>query len=361
MLLWQKNSVHVIFLVEKIGYGVIGCGGAGTGHARRAAKIANVRLVAVCDTSEEKAKKVKEETGAERYYLDYVELLKDKAIDAVAIALPHSLLAGTSLAAIKTGKHVLVEKPMAFNYKEAKEVVTAARRTGVKLMVSYSWRYDSGWNFMKELLKKNAVGKVELVRASWIHPVYGGGPERRPWLWNPKHNRGMLHYLGSHLIDLVLWFVDSDALSVNGHVVMDPRYSTSSREAYTIRFKNDALASILTAEGVTGTSALYFAGHNAFDVQATGAFGSVECHYQSQPTYRYIVNIYSREIVEYNNPTEFKILPSVDNGVTTEFIDSIIEDRDPAIPGEQGLKVMEIVDAVYESSKTGRTIPLPLG
>jgi predicted dehydrogenase len=337
-------------LSEIVRFGFIGCGYVATYYANAIKKMENAKIVAVSDIVEERAKAFRESSGAERHYLDNQRLVEDEDVDAVYIAIPHNMLKEESIRALKAGKHVLVEKPMAFNHFEAKEMINTAKKYGVKLMVDYNYRYKPVNRLMKDLLKKKTIGETSLIRACMEIGAYAPHVPR-PWLYNPKYNRGMVHYVGCHLIDKVIWFADSDPTRVYGEVEMDPEHKTSNTEIFTIRFKNGVLASICTLEGKTST---------VHYVRASSPLGYV-ASYEKMGNITNVVKVYSRKIEEYSNPTTLE-MPNIDTAspVINEFIDSIMEDREPTISGKDGLKVIEVIDAIYQSNTLGKSISLPL-
>ena len=124
--------------------GIIGCGGIANGkHMPSLKKIENVQMVAFCDIIEERAEKAAKEFGVEgaKVYKDYKELLKDESIEVIHVCTPNRSHSFISIDAMEAGKHVMCEKPMAINYKEAKAMLEASQRTGKKLSIGYQSRF----------------------------------------------------------------------------------------------------------------------------------------------------------------------------------------------------------------------------
>ena len=125
--------------MEKVRIGIIGCGGIANGkHLPALQKVKEAELVAFCDIIEEKAVKAAKEYGTPdaKVYTDYKELLKDESIDAVHVLTPNRSHSFISIDAMRAGKHVMCEKPMAKTYAEAKEMVEVAKETGKVLILS---------------------------------------------------------------------------------------------------------------------------------------------------------------------------------------------------------------------------------
>jgi len=330
-------------LVEEIRFGLIGCGNQGRLLGRCLRDIEEARMVAVADINEGSAKKGLEETGADRYYTDYSDLLKDGDVEAVIVAVPHSLLARVSIEAAESGKHVFVEKPMGVNGREGQMVVDACRKSGVKLMVGYCLRYDETVRKMKRLIDNGAVGEVCLVTALRETPT----AKWAKWLFDPKMGGGILLYLGSHLIDEVLWVVGSEAERVYGELNLHPEYGIDETVSFTIRFKNKVLAGLnLSARTI----------RRIHRVSVIGPEGTVI----SDP-FQGILEAHSRNAEEYSYPTLVKVGENLGRTYVLEleeFVKAVKEDREPLITGEDGLKVLKVIDAVFESSRRGEPVTL---
>ncbi|MCD6529637.1 Gfo/Idh/MocA family oxidoreductase, partial [Candidatus Bathyarchaeota archaeon] len=276
-------------LTGEIGFGLIGCGNQGRLLGRCLKEVEGARVVAVADINEDSAKRGMEEIGGEKYYIDYHGLLRDGEVEAVIVAVPHSLLAEVSVDAAESGKHVFVEKPMGVNSREGREVVDACRKAGVKLMVGYCLRYDETVRKMKSLIDNGAVGEACLVTALRETPT----ARWAKWLFDPKMGGGILLYLGSHLIDEVLWIVGSEAERVYGELNLDPEYGIDETVSFTIRFKNRVLASLnLSARTI----------RRIHRVSVIGSEGTVI----SDP-FQGVLEVHSRNAEEYSYPTLVKV------------------------------------------------------
>lgn len=132
--------------------GVVGCGGiANNKHLPAMKRTGYYNIVAFCDLVEERAEKAKKEFGTEdaRVYTDYEELIKED-LDAVYVLTPNSSHAPVAIAAMKAGKHVMCEKPMAKTFAEAQEMVKTAKETGKILTIGYQNRYRSDSQYLKK-------------------------------------------------------------------------------------------------------------------------------------------------------------------------------------------------------------------
>ena len=195
--------------MRKLRVGVIGCGGIANGKHLPAMKHnGNFEIVAFCDLIEERAQKAKKEYGTEdaKVYTEYEELLKED-VEAVYVLTPNSSHAPISNAALEAGKHVMCEKPMAKTYAEAKAMVETAERTGKILTIGYQNRYRADSTYLKKACEAGELGEIYYARAHAIRrravPTWG------VFLDEEKQGGGPLIDIGTHALDLTLWMMDN--------------------------------------------------------------------------------------------------------------------------------------------------------
>ena len=183
--------------------GLIGCGNIGAGaHAPAYAHVPDVCLVAVCDQVLERATAVAAETGADACQ-DYRQLLARDDIDMVDLCVPTAQHAPLAIGALKAGKHVLCEKPMARSLTEADAMVAVAQQTGLKLMIGHVRRFDHRYTAIKAAIDAGDIGQ----------PVYIRRAERQwlpfpadAWFWSTKLGGGVILDIGVHIADLLRWY-----------------------------------------------------------------------------------------------------------------------------------------------------------
>jgi len=199
--------------MNKVKLGIIGLGYIGKIHLRHCLEIGNVDLMAVSDLSK-KALKDAKAAGVKKTFTDYEQLLKEPDIEAVIIALPTHLHMQCAKQAAEAHKHIFMEKPIAIDVKEAKEIVATAQKNSVKLMVGYPLRFNAKFRELKAKMEKGLIGDVEIAYATYIssgpffHRADGHSPVPVPeWWWNKElTGGGALVDLGSHIINLLRWF-----------------------------------------------------------------------------------------------------------------------------------------------------------
>ena len=154
--------------MERIKWGVIGCGGIADGkHLPSLKALDNVEVVAFCDIVREKAEELREKYGTPEaaVYVDYKELLKDEAIETVHVCTPNRSHSFITVDALHAGKHVICEKPMAINAVEAKKMLDAAKETGKILTIGYQNRYRQDSLYLKRVCENGDLGDIYYAKA----------------------------------------------------------------------------------------------------------------------------------------------------------------------------------------------------
>lgn len=199
--------------MQKVRLGLIGLGYIGKTHLRNSLRLANASLEAVADVSKRALNDAKKD-GVKKTFTSYEQLLEDPQIDAVIIALPTHLHLNCAKKAAEAKKHVLLEKPIAKNATEAREIISAVQKNHVKLMIGYPLRFNKVLCNLKTKLNSSELGDVVLAYATnvstgpFMHRSRGYAPVPVPEWWFKKEltGGGALIDLGSHMINLLRWY-----------------------------------------------------------------------------------------------------------------------------------------------------------
>ena len=196
--------------MSKIKVGIIGCGGIANGkHLPALQSMPEVEIVAFCDIIEEKAIDAKNKYGSEnsKVYTDYKELLKDESIEAVHVLTPNRSHSFITIDALRSGKHVMCEKPMAKTAAEARAMVAAAKETGKILTIGYQNRYRADSLFLKKSCESDELGEIYFAKAHALRrravPTWG------VFLNEYEQGGGPLIDIGTHALDLALWMMNN--------------------------------------------------------------------------------------------------------------------------------------------------------
>jgi predicted dehydrogenase len=258
---------------KEIRIGIIGYGQMGRIHSYAYRSIplyydgqpCKVVLKGICDANETLAKKAVEQAGFEFSTTDYRELVSRKDIDVINVCTPNNLHADALLAAIKNGKHVYCEKPLAFNEAEARTIVLAAESSGVKHQITSEYRFIPAIMKAKELIDQGFVGRVFQFRGVYLHSGYIDPKRPREWRMQKEViGGGVLVDLGPHLLDLMQYLVgDVDEAAATMETFFkerplpeDPtkmgKVEVEDAISVVLRFKNGAIGTAEMSRVATG-------------------------------------------------------------------------------------------------------------
>jgi len=332
---------------EALRIGVVGCGNHGGALAEAVMRSQKLRLVAAADPDAEARRRVAAFDEGVSSFESLADLLDAVDIDAVLIATPHDVLAPLALSAIRAGKHVLIEKQMALNEAQAKEVEFAAASADVTCMVGYSFRYGMA-RHVQDLLAQGAVGDVQAITGSIGTPRLDSG-----WFAQPESGGGPLLSVGCHLIDLALWFVAEEPASVWADVHRRSDTGVDDTSTIHLGFGEGRVAEFL----VTQSAASFF-----YDLQVIGRSGSVAL--RGRNFVQFEVEVHSTAIAAYREPTIIRPTMQRDHITTmlvpelAGFSDAIEHRRPPAITASDGRRVLRVLDAVDESARVRQEVAL---
>jgi predicted dehydrogenase len=325
----------------KIGLGIIGCGLIGNKRARALGSA--FELIACYDASKERAERLAKDHHA-RSYPTVSILLQDPVIHAVVISTLHDSLAALTHAAIRAGKHVLVEKPAARNARELLPLLAAAKKSRVQVRVGYNHRFHRAFRKAREIVDAGKLGPLMMIRGRYGH---GGrlGYEKE-WRADPKKSGGgELIDQGVHLIDLARWFL-GDFKELNGF-------------AQTLFWKmavdDNAFLLLRTARGQTASlHASCTEWKNLFSFEIYGRNGKL--HIEGLGGSYGLEKLTWHRMLPKMGPPETKIweFPRADDSwevEMNEFANDIRLRRSPQPGLKDGLEALRIVDTIYRKSR----------
>lgn len=355
--------------MEKLKVGVVGCGGiANNKHLPAIKKNGNYEIVAFCDIDRAKAEEAKKKYGTEdaRVYTDYNELVKEDLV-AVYVLTPNKSHADISIAAMKAGKHVMCEKPMAKSYADAERMLETAKETGKLLTIAYQNRYRQDSNYLKKACDNGDLGDIYYARAHAVRrravPTWG------VFLNEEEQGGGPLIDIGTHALDLTLWMMNNyEPESVTGSVYhklagqtdqgnafgdWDPAKFTVEDSAFGfIKMKNGASIHLESSWAL-----------NTLEVdEAKTSLCGTKAGADMKDGLRINRVQYNKQCVEKpeinNGGVAFfdgnaEDAPDVEQRI---FYDAIVNGKELVVKPEQAIVVTRILEAIYESAKTGKTV-----
>lgn len=325
--------------MDKVKLCMLGCGGISGTHARRMRDHPDVRIVGLCDVSQPVVesyieRNLNEYQPTAAIFTDPARMYADTDADAVLIATPHTLHFDQGMEALAAGLHVYMEKPMVTAADQAYALARKVQESGKVFVIGYNTPCTPEFNYLRQQIRDKALGSLELVSGwltqGWMTATVG------TWRQNPELSGGGQAYdSGAHILNSLCWSVESDidqvlAFTDNKSAPVDVNSSIN------IRFTNGVLATIIIGGNCpTDASQMMY----AFDegrIDIDGWSGSW-------------INVFDRQgQVKYPQITGKLQVPN-DN-----FIDAILGRAEPRTSAQNGIVHSELMDAIYESARTGK-------
>ena len=334
---------------RKLGYAVVGLGNYATRQIMpRLRDCEFARLAALVSGTPEKLERYGAEYAIPRThwynYRNYDSIRDNPDIDIVYVVLPNSMHAEYSIRASRAGKHVLCEKPMAVSSAECEAMIAAAREAGCKLMIGYRSRFEPYNRHAIELVRSGFVGRPTLITAE--HGFYAQPDQWR--LDRALSGGGSLMDIGIYSLNAARYLSGEEPVEISAMESTDrsdPRFRTvEDRIDWQMRFPSGLIANCVSS---------YSSGHNGYRVTGTKGWVGMEpaTPYQGHQMW-----------VRENGRTSQRTLPPPAKNQFVAQLDHLAEcaisGREPTASGEEGLRDMRLIEAIYRSAREGRAIRL---
>jgi predicted dehydrogenase len=342
-------------------FGVIGAGSIGLHHMDSLHRCPRAELVAIAESNPDRLNEAAARFAVPGKFTDYHQMLARPDIDAVSIALPNFLHAPAALAALAAGKHVHLDKPMAFNAGQAARIIATAKKSRRVFMVGQNMRFSRDAQMLKHFADQGVLGDIYHARAWWVRRA--GIPRIGSWFTQKKFaGGGALLDIGVHMLDLALHLMDNfQPVTVSGvtHTRFGPRglgsgsWGSSEIDKNAVFDVDDYAIALIKLKG--GKSLILeaaWAAHlsepsHGVQLFGTEAGGSV-----------FPAKVYRRsgagDAYEVITP-ELKKLPYPEDRLH-HFTNCVLDGKPPMVKPEQSLVVQKILDAIYKSAATGREV-----
>jgi UDP-N-acetyl-2-amino-2-deoxyglucuronate dehydrogenase len=359
--------------MNQIKTAIVGCGKVGHLHANALKTLEESNWVAVCDERADRAAAFAQQYGV-KPYSDVVTMVKEAGVQAVVIATPHPIHASPALAAISAGAHVLVEKPLASSLKDCDAMITAANKANVKLGVMSQRRWYPPVQRVKAAINAGMIGRPVLgmvVILGWRDQAYY---QSDPWRgkWNSEGG-GVLVNQSPHQLDILQWFMGPiDEVFAYWGNLNHPYIEVEDTAIAAIRFRNGGLGSIVVSNsqkpGLYGKVHVFGDNGAAVGVQTDGgAMFIAGMSSVLEPPINDIWTVPGEEALLPQWQAEDRALFEKLDPTTyyhqvqdQEFLQALLENRDPAVTGVEGRKTVELFTAIYRSQRDRRPIRFPL-
>ena len=345
--------------MKKLRWGVIGAGGIARFRTIPGLLQAeHAELTAVMTTTLEKAQAIAEEFGAKRAYDSAEALIADPEVDAVYIATPVYLHLPEIKMAAAAGKQILCEKPLGLNAKEAQEAIAVCKAAGVKLSVGFMMRYGAHLNNMKTALAEGRLGRLVsgfCQFSCWMPPRPGGY-----WCTTmAQAGGGPIMDMGIHLIDLIHYVTGMKVTHVSAmqeRLHFDtPDYDVDDTSSVILRLENGAQFMVQTLFNVPDSAAAW-----RFDlfgskgrILGDAIIGQEDCGQLRAVLLEAGDDPFGDAKPEQDMDASFRNLYTEE---IERFSLAVLNDTPVDIPPETALEAQKVIDAAYESSRTGKII-----
>lgn len=332
--------------MPKVKLGIVGLGGiAQVVHLPTLSKMDDVEISAVCDSEISKAKSIAAKYGVRKYYKDADKMLDENPeISAVIIATQTNMHKDVAKACLEADKDVLIEKPIARNLKEAKSIVDTAKRKNRKVMVAMNNRFRNDMMMQRTFIKAKEIGEIFYVKTGWIKPQ---SSDQKWIVQKDKSGGGVFLDNGIVMLDLGLWIMGFPEIqSVSAANYFHNTNSVEDSSIAVIKFKNKSVLTIEVSWSLLRDGELFYC--NVYGKEGSSSINPFKIYKRMEGN---LYNITPKKLVlpsnTFKKSYEYEL---------RHFVNAVKGEINLISTGEDALKVMEAVDAIYNSAKKDREI-----
>lgn len=360
--------------MAKLRFGIIGCGWIGTAkHIGSLSAHPNAEITAICDIVPERMDAAEKQFGLQgvKKYADYRDLCADANIDVVHICTPNALHHEMTMAALANGCHVHCEKPLATRSEHAFEMVETARKAGLRLTLGHQRRFFSSVQYMKQLVETGELGDIYYAKA--LDARRRGVPTWGDYMSRERNGGGILFDGAPHSLDMTMYLMNNfRPVSVYGKVMDRMRHEIDGNPWGVWDHENsdveDTGFAMITMEGgaviyLEAAWLINMMGHanstllvgTKAGVDMQGRDGNVRVN----KIYNGSMVLMEPEIVPPMAALVGKFAIGDRNAPAVEidnWIQALLNDREPLIRGEEGIPVVQIIESIFKSSETGEVV-----
>ncbi len=349
--------------MKTYGFGIIGCGMISDFHAAAISELEHGQLVGVSSRNTDNAKRLTDKYNVEGYS-DYNELLKRSDLDIVCICTPSGAHLEPAIATAEAGKHVVVEKPLEITLQRCDEIIQACDETGVQLCAIFNSRFTEGAELVKSTIESGRFGKLTLGDAyiKWFRSqeYYDSGGWRGTW---DLDGGGALMNQSIHAIDLLQYFMGPvKSVQAFTDTLAHERIEVEDVAVAALRFENGALGVI---EGTTAAYPGMFKKTEICGTKGTAILEEediVKWEFDPElPEDSQIREKFAQQTDTGGGASDPRAINHANHRRQLEnLINGLENDATILVDGREGRKAVEIILAIYQSSREGRIVELPL-
>lgn len=345
-------------IMEKIKFGLVGCGMICPKHFKAIEELPEAELIAVCDIDKEKAEKFSKEQNC-KSYTNYEDMIDDPEIDIISICTPNGLHADMAVAALNSKKHVLCEKPMALNITDTKRIIKAEQESGKKFILVKQNRFNPPVAALKDAVYNNKLGNIVMIGSNVYWNRNDQYYENSKWRGTKKLDGGTLFTQASHFLDLMLW-IGGPVKSVQSYMnnFNHPKIEIEDTGVVLIKFKNGTLGKIIF------TTCVY--NHNLEgSIFVLGSKGTIKVggKYLNELEHWDVENTKLPILESSSPPNEYGTYQgtmSNHDKVYKNVLNVLLKEEKIKTNSIQGHESVEVMQAAYLSAETGKEVFLPL-
>ena len=340
--------------------GIIGTGSMANTHAVNFKKIKDVELTACCDIDRAKVEQYSKDYGVKSSYCDVSAMLENERLDAVAVVTTDRFHHPVVMQALAKKLHILSEKPLALNRKDAWEMANTAKKKGVINNVNFSYRNSSAAQMAAKLIKQGAVGNIKHIEAryqqSWlVSTAWGDWRKESRWGWRlatKMGSNGVLGDVGVHIYDLTTFIAGTGISELNSLIknfkktpgdYMGNKFDANDTFVTMAKFENGAVGSVFASRYITGHP-------NDLKVGIYGDKGAIEVYLNDVRSSYEQVHICRGDNALKKNSWEILIAPETPN-MYQRFINGVKSGKNDQGDFATGARVQDYIDASMASDK----------
>lgn len=341
---------------EPIRIGLIGSGAISTQHLEAIDALDGIRLAGVVSASADRARKVGETRGV-GWSTRIEDLLERDDIDAVTICTPSGLHPSQALLALRHGKHVVVEKPLALSVADADAVVREGNERGLVVATISQRRFEPAVRALKAAVDSGALGRISLVLTEGLYHRPQAYYDSAAWRGTRELDGGVLMNQAIHMVDLVRW-IGGPVASVTAHLAtLGHSMEAEDTASVSLRFTSGALGAVVATTCATpefpaelrvygDRGHVRIAGEDAVEWDVLGTAAPARDEIGDEPA-----------------PGEGASQTWGTNALGyirqyADFLEAVRTGRPPAVTGEDGRNAVEVITAAYKAGQTGRAVEL---
>lgn len=341
-----------------LNFAIVGCGVIAPCHVSAIKNIEGACLYAVCDIIPEKAKKFAEDNGVARIYHDYRKMLENREIDVVCVCVPSGLHGEICINAARAGKHITCEKPIEITNEKIEAIIKAVKENNVKMQCIFQRRTMSAAIAARKAISEGKLGKILLADAYLKYYRSQEYYNSAGWRGTRElDGGGALMNQGVHGVDLLTWMVGENVEKVFA------RAGTLARDIEV----EDTVVALLQFEGggfgvIESATTVYPGLETRFEIH--GESGTIIFSDSGIEKWEFIAGDVPKpeESEKLGGSNDPSAIASIGHHILIkDLVDAIKEDREPAIPPEEGRKAVNLILSIYKSSSEQREVTKQTG